>query len=47
MNDDVDLKDRLDRIEKICKSYLETPGFPKNIVLKHVINVAKGEVTQE
>lgn len=43
MNDTNDLQDRLNYIEQICETYLETPGFPKNVVIKHVIDVAKGE----
>lgn len=43
MNDKMELQNRLDYIEEICQVYLETPGFPKNIVMKHVIGIAKGE----
>ena len=43
MDNDIELQERLNRIEEICESYLETPGFPKNVVIKHVIDIAKGE----
>jgi len=43
MNDKVELQNRLDHIEEVCQVYLETKEFPKNIVMKHVIGIAKGE----
>jgi len=43
MSDTTDLQSRLNRIEEICETYLDTPGFPKNVVIKYVIDVAKGE----
>lgn len=47
MNDDVELKNRLNHIENICESYLKTPGIPKNVIMKHVIKAAKGELNSE
>ena len=43
MNDKMELQNRLEHIEEVCQAYLETPGFPKNVVMKHVIGIAKGE----
>ena len=43
MKDIAELQERLDRIEEICETYLDTPGFPKNVIMKHVIGVAKGK----
>lgn len=47
MNDDTELKDRLNYIENICESYLKTPGMPKNVIMQHVIKVAKGEINRD
>ena len=43
MSKKTDLQNRLNHIEEICETYLDTPGFPKNVVIKYVIDVAKGE----
>ncbi len=43
MKEDIELRNRLNHIENICESYLRTPGMPKNVIMKHVIKVAKGE----
>lgn len=42
MNDKNELENRLNYIEEICEVYLETPGFPKDVMIQHVIDVAKG-----
>jgi len=47
MNDTADLQSRLNRIEEICETYLDTSGFPKNVVMRHVIDVAKGEISDK
>jgi len=43
MDNKTELEDRLHHIEEICEVYLDTPGFPKDIVIKHVIEIAKGK----
>jgi hypothetical protein len=47
MDDKINLENRLHHIEEICETYLDTPGFPKNVVMKHLIGVAKGEINCE
>jgi len=47
MNDKIELQDRLSRIEEICEVYLDTPGFPKDVIMKHVIDIAKGEKSRD
>ncbi len=47
MNDKINLENRLNHIEEICETYLETPGFPKNVIMKHLIGIAKGEISSE
>lgn len=47
MDDKIVLENRLHHIEEICETYLDTPGFPKNVVMKHLIGVAKGEINCE
>jgi len=47
MNTKIDLENRLHHIETICETYLDTPNFPKNVVIKHVIKIAKGEIELE
>jgi hypothetical protein len=45
MENNNELKNRLGHIQQICEIYLETPGFPKDVVIKHVIDVAKGDIS--
>jgi len=47
MNYKIDLENRLQHIEEICETYLDTPGFPKNVVMKHLIGIAKGKINCE
>jgi len=45
MDDTVELQNRLDQIEEICEVFLGSPpGFPKDVIIKHVIKLAKGEL---
>lgn len=44
MKEEIELQNRLNHIENICESYLKTPGIPKNVIMKHVIKIAKGEI---
>jgi hypothetical protein len=47
MEDTIGLQDRLDRIEQICEAYLDTSGFPKEVIMKHIIELAKGDASQK
>ncbi len=47
MSQEINLERRLEHIENICTSYMQTPGFPKNVVMNHVIKVARGEIKIE
>ena len=47
MNYKIDLENRLQHIEEICETYIDTPGFPKNVVMKHLIGIAKGEIKKQ
>jgi len=47
MENIIGLQNRLDRIEQICEAYLDTSGFPKEVIMKHIIELAKGEIFQK
>ena len=47
MSDITELKQRLDHIEDICEKSLQTPGFPKEVILKHVAKVANGKISKD
>ena len=47
MNKELELQNRLEHIEQICKAYIKTQGLPKDVIMKHVIGIAKGQVKRE
>ncbi len=45
VNEEYDFQKRLTKIEKICEEYLQTSNFPKDVVIKYIIDVSRGDTT--
>jgi len=43
LEEKAELQNRLDNIEQICVRFLNSNGFPSKVLIKYVIDIARGE----